>query len=349
MRFLSDRIGELVLEKLDKAMEARIAVAFFNPCDRMLDVLARITKLKLIVSEEFTINNPYKLEKLKNAALRSIPPDDTNGKLHAKVLIVKLRDGSYWTLLGSANLTHQGMFSNQEACVVMESGNPADEASAVEIRGWFDSLFRRAQRIHLDQAKLIFDARSQYHLVPRPSAGAATDAHYWALKTTSGAAGVQHWPMFLAESVIAVGWSGLSLDPSKASDVELRAAIRETYTRYSDWQAKRAAIQIRKFVTLKAGDILLLCRGYNSLQKKDVHIHGVARVTGRFRAEPRKKGHWRFKHDAVIQEINMDLPRDTVASALGKKSLRQTIHCLDKADFDRFVKKLKEFGVHIEV
>jgi hypothetical protein len=72
-------------------------------------------------------------------------------------------------------------------------------------------------------------------------------------------------------------------------------------------------------------------------------------VTGPFRAEAWKKGDWRFKHDAVIQEIDLDLPRDVVASALRKQSLRQTIHALEKADFDRLIKKLKEFGVHIEV
>jgi HKD family nuclease len=349
VRFLSEGIGKLVLEKLEKAIEARLAVAFFNPSDRMLDVLVGIKKLKLIISEEFTINNPYKLEKLKTASLRSIPPDHANGKLHAKVLIVKLQDASYWTLLGSANLTHQGMFSNQEACVVIESDNPADETSAREIRDWFDSLFQSAQLPNLDQAKLIFDTRSQYCLVIRPSRELAIDAGYWALKTTSGSTGKQHWPMFLAESVIAVGWSDLPLNPSKVSDAQLRAALKETYTDYSDREANVASIQIRKFVGLKVGDIVLLCRGYTSMQGKDVHIHGVARVTGPFRAEARKREDWRFKHDAVIQEIDMDLPKDAVASALRKQSMRQTIHALEKADFGRLAKELREFGVHIEV
>lgn len=85
MRFLSDGIGDLVLEELGNAIEARLAVAFFNPDDQVLGALARLTKLTLIVSEEFTINNPYKLEKLKTARLRSIPPDADNGKLHASV------------------------------------------------------------------------------------------------------------------------------------------------------------------------------------------------------------------------------------------------------------------------
>jgi HKD family nuclease len=348
VRFLSDGIGELVLEKLGKAIEAHLAVAFFNPSDRMLYVLARIKKLKLIVSEEFSINNPYKLEKLKAAALRSVPPDDANGKLHAKVLIVKLPDGSYWTLLGSANLTHQGMFSNQEACVVMESDNPADEISAREISGWFDSLFQSAKFPNLDQAKLIFDTRSQYQLVRRTSLEMATDAGYWALKTTSGSSGKSHWPMFLAESVVAIGWSELPVDPSKVSDLQLQAALRKKYD-YSDRQATIHANQIGKFVGLKKGDMVLVCRGYAPVQEKDVHIHGIARVMGAFRAEAWKKGEWRFKHGAVIQEIDLDLPREVVASALRKQSLRQTIHALEKADFDRLVKKLKEFGVHIEV
>jgi len=232
--------------------------------------------------------------------------------------------------------------------VVLESDNPADETSARQISGWFDSLFQSGKFPNLDQAKLIFDTRSQYQLVRRTSLKMATDAGYWALKTTSGSDGKQHWPMFLAESVVAVGWSSLPLDPSTVSDVQLHAALREE-NEYSDMQAKLAVNHIRKFVGLKIGDMVLLCRGYAPVQEKDVHIHGVARVTGPFRAEAGKKGDWRFKHDAVIQEIDLDLPREVVASALRKQSLRQTIHALEKADFDRLVKKLKEFGVHIEV
>jgi hypothetical protein len=39
----------------------------------------------------------------------------------------------------------------------------------------------------------------------------------------------------------------------------------------------------------------------------------------------------------------------TGASALGKQSLRQTIHALTKADFDRLAGTFKEFGAHVEV
>jgi hypothetical protein len=230
---------------------------------------------------------------------------------------------------------------------VMESDNPSDEQSAREISRWFDSLFHSAKVPDLNQAKSIFDARTQYWLVPRAPLKTTANANYWVLKT-KGTTGKQHWPMFLAESVVAVGWSSLPLDPSKASAVRLLAALKGEYG-FSNGKAKMAARQIEKFVSLKTGDMVLLCRGYTSVQAKDVHIHGVARVAGPFRAEARKKGEWRFKHDAVIQEINLDLPKNVVASALRKQSLRQTIHALERTDFERLVKRLKEFGVHIEV
>jgi HKD family nuclease len=336
------------MEELGKATEAQIAVAFFNPNDKMLEALKRLTKLELIISEEFTVNNPYKLEKLKTATLRSIPTDAENGKLHAKILILKRQDGSYWILLGSANLTHQGMFSNQEAGMVMESGNPADETSILEIRNWFDSLRKNDKALNLAQAKSIFDTRSQYRLVPRPSREVATDAGYWALKTTSGSVGKSHWQMFLEEKVIAIGWEDLP-DPSEMSDAQRRAAISKTYPSDTDQEVNMIASSIKQFVDLGTDAIVLLCRGYNATQKKDVHIHGIARVTGPFRADSRRHGDWRFKHDAVIQEINVDILRNIVAASLRKQTLMKTIHKLEKADFDEFARKLKEFGVHVEV
>jgi hypothetical protein len=146
--------------------------------------------------------------------------------------------------------------------------------------------------------------------------------------------------------VIAVGWSDIPVNPAKVSDAQLQSAIYKTY---GDEDAAGGAKKIRKFVDLQIDDIVLICRGYNSTQQKDVHIHGFAKVTGPFRDDNRTKWDWRFKHDAVIQTVDMDLPRDLVASALGKESLTQTIHELDKIGFDRLVKELKKIGVHVEV
>ena len=83
MKFLAADIGELVVHELSKAIEARVAVAFFSPDDRLLSALNVVPKLTVIVSEEFTVNNPYLLERLTKAKLRSVPPDSDGGKLHA--------------------------------------------------------------------------------------------------------------------------------------------------------------------------------------------------------------------------------------------------------------------------
>jgi hypothetical protein len=53
MKFLSNNIGKLVLEELNKAIEAQIAVAFFDPNAQMLEALANLRKLTLVVSEDF--------------------------------------------------------------------------------------------------------------------------------------------------------------------------------------------------------------------------------------------------------------------------------------------------------
>ena len=344
MKFLTDDIGEVVIRELSKAVETRVAVAFFSPDDRLLSALNAVPKLTVIVSEEFTVNNPYLLERLSKAKLRSVPPDSDNGKLHAKVLIAKRANGSFWCLVGSANLTWPGLFSNQEACVVFESRDSGDAESVAEIRSWFDSLIESSRTPDLEQANLVFDARSRYRLERRSAERKTTGEGYWALKTTSGATGEPHWENFLAESVVAIGWSEIGVDPSKLSDVELRAAINKAY---EGWES-RAASKIKKFVEMKVGDIVLLCRGYAPVQEKPVHIHGLARVTGPFRYDKKSKW-WKYKHDAVIQAVDVNLPKALVASALGRDSLRQTIHDLEKAEFDGLARELRKVGVQVEV
>lgn len=346
MRFLSAGIGNLVLERLGQALDVWLAVAFFSPNDRMMASLSAIPHLTMVISEEFTINDPYKLEQLPNAIVRSIPPDHENGKLHAKVFIARMRDGSFWALLGSANLTHQGMFSNQEACAVLESSHPEDKEAVANIREWFDLLFRNAQELNLALAKSIFDQRSQYRLEPRPPTIPAPRTSYWALKTTSGGPGKEeHWPRFLAEGVVAIGWEELTVDPSQVTDAQLRAALRADFD-YSVRQIDFSASTIRKFIDLEEGATILLCRGYTSNQTTDVHIYGFARVIGPFQADAVNGTKWRFKRKAVIQPIEATLPRDVMANALEKDSMRQTMHELDRRSFARIVEAL---GVAVEV
>jgi hypothetical protein len=343
MNFLTDGIGDIVLEKLAQAREVRMAVAYFSPNDPLMIALLAVPGLRLIISEEYTLNDPYKLEQLAKAKLRSIPTDHEKGKLHAKVIIAKLRDGSSWVLLGSANLTRQGMFVNQEACIELHSFNAEDQSALGSIQQWFHLLFKRGRILDLKLAKSIFDNRSRYRLEPRP---ATESTDYWALKTTAGGPSHEdHWQKMLAEGIIAIGWEELSINPSQVSDAQLRTALRAGYA-YSSRQAHSAASTIRDFVGLKEGTILVLCQGYAPNQDKPVHIYGFARVTGPFRASRRKGTEWRFTHTAIIQEVNAQLPKKTIEATLKKGSLRQTLHGLTEASVTRLA---KELGVPIEV
>jgi phosphatidylserine/phosphatidylglycerophosphate/cardiolipin synthase-like enzyme len=123
------------------AISVRIVSAFFSPGSDMLKRLNAAKNLRLVISEEFTVNNPQKIETLKTALIRSVPIDSDQGKLHAKVFLAEMPDGSDWALLGSANLTDQGLFFNQEACIALSSVDTADQSTIAEIKEWFRAVW----------------------------------------------------------------------------------------------------------------------------------------------------------------------------------------------------------------
>jgi hypothetical protein len=104
MQFLtSGEIGKALSDVLKNAVSVSVASAFFSPGSETLSTLKFAKNLTLVISEEFTINNPNSLEQLTSAVVRSVPTDSKDGKLHAKVFIAQLPDNSDWVLLGSAN------------------------------------------------------------------------------------------------------------------------------------------------------------------------------------------------------------------------------------------------------
>jgi HKD family nuclease len=347
MNFHSKSIGDKLLDKLIQATKVQIASAFFCPNDRLLKALKAVPSLELVVSEEFTINDPYKLEQLTKADVRSIPPDHADGKLHAKVFIVTLRDASQWVLLGSANLTQQGLFANREACINLGSASTAEESVIGEIRRWFRTLFAKATHPDLAKAKAIFDQRSRYRLEPRPSKPVAAKPEYRALKTTSGGADAEeHWSHFLSEGMVAIGWEELEVDPSKVDDSQLRVALKKILDPKKPGSVKFGIRTIRDFMNLPYGSIVVVCRGLVPKQVKPVHIYAFARVIGPFRSDPMNGTQWRFKRDAVIQPIGTSLPAATFARAVQKKSLRQTMHRISADTVQRLA---DELGVPVEV
>lgn len=175
-----------------------------------------------------------------------------------------------------------------------------------------------------------------------PGFAPGCQVRHYALKSKSFS-GRNYWPLFIEEGVVAIGCPKINTNPLTASEVELRNEIAR-FPEYRDPDA--AARGLKKFAQLQPGDLLLICDGYAPNQAKDVHIYGFARVEGPFMDGPRHDDDWRFKHKAVVQAIDRDVPKDLIAVALGKGSLRSRIHSLDSAVFAELERRLAPLGVH---
>lgn len=347
MRIVTSEIGSLVTNVLNRAASVRIASAFFCPADDLISTLNKVPDLTLVISDEFTVNNPASVEKLTRAVVRSVPADSYDGKLHAKVFLATMPDGSVWALTGSANLTQQGLFANQEACVELTSATKNDRTGIADLFRWYERLFSRSSEIDMEQAHDTFAKRSRYRLEPRSRKKTSTPAEYWAIKTTSGGSNaLDHWPKFRRQNMVAIGWEDLNVNPAALALHQLRAAVARSFPHYKPRQIDFAVNTIQKFIGMPDGSIILVCRGYSPNQERPVHIYAFARITGPFEAGTPNGAEWRFKRPAVIQEIGEALPPTTVAKALGKDSLRQTMHALT---MDRFKALADQLGVPIEV
>jgi hypothetical protein len=310
--------------------------------------LTRPKSLTLVISEEFTVNNPRNLEQLTSAVVRSVPTDSKDGKLHAKVFIAEMPDGSDWVLVGSANLTDQGLFFNQEACVALTS-NEADSAVIADIKLWFDRLLKRSRPIDVAEAKAIWKARGRQKLTTVAKSGQAAPA-YFVLKSTEGSGpdAPRHWPMFESERVIAIGWEAVAVDPSTVNDYELRAAVDAAYPNFKPRSKDFAVRTIRDFVNIPVGSIVMVCHGYASNASDDnlVHIYAFARVDGAFTPTLFVAGEWRFRRPAILQIVDATLTVGVMRKLLGAGSLMQTLHKLSQHGVEAVA---DELGIHIDV
>ena len=350
MQFLtSGEIGKALTDVLKNAESVRVASAFFSPGSETLSTLKLTKNLTLVISEEFTINNPNSLEQLTSAVVRSVPTDSKDGKLHAKVFIAELPDGSEWVLLGSANLTDQGLFFNQEACVALTSSVAADAAVIADIKLWFDELFKRSRAIDLAEAKAIWSARSRQKLTTVTKTDKAAPA-YFALKSTEGSGpdAPRHWPMFEYERVIAIGWEAVAVEPSTVNDDELWAAVDAAYPDFKHGSKQFAVRTIRDFVEIPTGSIVMVCHGYASNANEDnlVHIYAFARVDDGLVSTPFVPGVWRFRRPATLQIVDATLTVGVMRRLLGAGSLMQTLHKLSQRAIEAVA---DELGIHIDV
>ena len=120
---------------------------------------------------------------------------------------------------------------------------------------------------NLAEAKKIFDSRASYRLERTAVTASPGKEQLWALKTTSGTDGTEHSGQFKSDSVVAIGWTELPVDPSQISDGELGASLALTFG-YTPHLAKSSARKIRAFINLRVDDIVFICRGYVKNQEK---------------------------------------------------------------------------------
>jgi len=340
-------IGDILHKELRTAVDIVIAVAYFLPDETTLSLMKNVRRLRIVVSGEFNINNPDILNQLNShGAVRCLSPEQN--KFHAKVILGRRRNSSRFAILGSANLTYQGLFVNEEACLFLDSSKTQDTEIIDVLGKWLESIWQSSHKFDYKRAKAISDSirlKGKSHR-QRKRRLEATD--YWILKTTEGSTGPSYWYQFVEERVIAIGWKELSIDPSCVINKELKEILIRTYN-YTPWQSSIAANTIENFVNgMQIGDIVIICRGYPANADMDVFLYGIARITGNFEVRPSLD--WKFIRDAEIQVVEEYLPKSFFTNTLRKNSLLKTIHHIEPEDFDRFYNNLhREQGILINI
>jgi hypothetical protein len=360
LKFVTADLGQTLLAELSAASRATIAVAYFNPDDPLLAALKRVPQLRVLIAQDFQINNPYKLESLcaKDVWLRAVPVDSEDGKLHSKVFYFQRKDGSRWAMIGSANLTHAGLHQNREACIILDSRCEADHVHLGDINTWLDEICSEDYaEIDFVVAKAVYQARTKYKVIPAEPGGkkgiSPQATGYWALKPGWGG---EHWQDFLAENVVSIGWGEIG-DASTMSKQELDKQYRRVWSDDSDGRVGTNVAQIAKFAqSMGDEDIVLACGRYDSTdagKRRDVFIYGVARTTrlsGRCFFYDKSSSWYHYKRHATIQKIESALPSKLITSALGKYSFVGTIQSIDHDGFERLTKVLRaKLGVAINV
>ncbi|MFO0798878.1 MAG: phospholipase D-like domain-containing protein [Gemmataceae bacterium] len=355
MEFVTSGLGDRLRRELRRAARVDIAVAYFNPDPQTLQALQRVPRLRLLVSDDFEINDPDSLQALDSRSnyIRAVSAELHGGNLHAKVYLIERKDGTNWAMVGSANLTRPGLCSNQEACVILDERDTTDTDALVDIRTWIGrSLGRHFDPIDFALARAIFTNRSRRIGIGSGVASTQPDATYWGLKP--GECG-EYWNHFLAESVIAMGWEPMP-DTSTMSHEQMLSAYRVHWPSASDQSVYGNVGQIRRFTQeMSSGQLVLLCGRYDSTGgvDRDVYIYGIARtldVGGRCYFYDRRSRWWHFKRHAAIQRICEPLPRSLVARALDCWAFVPTIIELDRPGFLRLERVLRSrLGIVVSV
>lgn len=345
MKLLHKNIGNEVVESIGNAEDVTIASAYFHPLENEIELLENVPNLKIFVLEEFRISNPNILERLsKKASVKYISTSPKEGKFHAKVIYCRNRNNYKTVFVGSANFTNSGLFLNHEVVTkVSTNKNKCENNFIIETEKWIESLEALGYKPNWKLAKSIYEEQRTKKVTIKNAK--FPDRQHWVLKTHAGHDGKDYWAKFKSESVVAIGWESLTINPSFSSLQEIKNEVNKFYP-----DKKRATGKIYEFShDWTKGDLVILCKGYPPNSSSDVFLYGFARIEDTFKFDS-SSGWWKFKYPAAIQIVEEFLPKNIFTTSLNRDSLLETLHNLDKKEFNQFCETVeKTIGINVEV
>ena len=146
--------AELIEAKIREANEICLAVSYVtgSGVDMFLEAL-RGKRVKLICTFEMGITQVTAIQRLLAAGISVKLYYSSTGTFHPKLWL--FRKGQTWTaLVGSANFTRGGLFSNTEAGTFLE-----EESDVVEAKKFFDDLWngKQVQQLSVEAAEKLHE------------------------------------------------------------------------------------------------------------------------------------------------------------------------------------------------
>ena len=357
MKLEGDNIFEWVETVAMRAERFIVVSPFFTTNGKIIRLLKFPRDLKILIGDEFSTNDPGPLERLSELESRDIRcvykyRGDFDKVLHAKVFYAVESSGRQRALVGSANFTVSGLSRNKEQAVSFDSDCKDDGAILEAIERWIDELDKYAEKIDWEEAKMKYERNAIPHF-PTDDFDAyrrGQAENHWVLKTTRGSRGPSHWEDFCREGVVSIGWEDVVEIATDEYGVQPNEYTLDTLNAAADQWAEglsyrvntgNAARMLHKFTSeFSIGDRIILCRGYGDTQTVDVLLYGLAVVDGDAVYHAASKW-WKLKRRAVLQREEREIPKDVFVNALGKGSLRSTIHWISEDEYEEFRRRIQ--------
>ncbi|MCX6350593.1 MAG: hypothetical protein NTX03_01895 [Bacteroidetes bacterium] len=219
-----------------------------------------------------------------------------------------------------------------------------------ELEKYAGGLFKIAKNPDWETAKEEYKKHKE-------STNIVTDEpNYWILKINHGNSKDNEWEN-VKKGVLAIGW-GNTLDPTKVSLEELKKDLHEVHKNDKKYTVNKLNGWAKTILTfakeIKINDKVIICDGYNETGE-EVHVFGVAKVTGNYLFDVKSTWVWKNKIGADIKSIDKKIKIDILRKLFNMGTLMGTLHGtlkgkkIDKSLFDNFSKMIKkETGESIE-